>query len=158
MKLTHVSRRFLNLLIASLWCSTLGSVAAAQTIVNAGTVRGVVTDKSGAVVPEATVVLISRGTGQQQARTTNGAGIFLFPSQPVGSYRLEVSAAGFGKTIVEGVYVQVGQPTTVHVELQLGSRSESITVSGESPLLRAEDSNQSRDLLRPRRARGRYRR
>jgi len=97
------------------------------------------------------VVLLSRGTSQQQARTTNGAGIFLFPSQPVGPYILEVSAAGFGKTIVEGVCVQVGQPTTVHVELHLGSGSESITVSGESPLLRAEDSNQSsvvnRELL-----------
>ena len=122
-----------------------------STVVNAGTVRGVVSDKSGAIVPGAVAVLSSRGTGQQQARTTNGAGIFLFPSQPVGPYTLEVSAAGFGKTIVEGVYVQVGQPTTVDVELQPGTRSESITVSGESPLLRAEDSNQSsvvnRELL-----------
>jgi hypothetical protein len=148
---TPVSRQFLNLLIAFLWCGALFSVSAAQTIVNTGTVRGVVSDKSGAVVPQAAVVLVSRGTGQHQARTTNGAGIFLFPSQPVGPYTLEVSAAGFGKTIVEGVYVQVGQPTTVDVELQPGTRSESVTVSGESPLLRAEDSNQSsvinRELL-----------
>jgi hypothetical protein len=151
MKPTPVFRRFWNLLIASLWCAGLFSVSAAQTIVNTGTVRGVVTDKSGAVIPDAAVVLLSRGTGQQQARTTNGAGIFLFPSQTVGPYTLEVSAAGFGKTIVEGVYVQVGQPTTADVELWPGTRSESITVSGESPLLRAEDSNQSsvvnRELL-----------
>jgi hypothetical protein len=151
MKPTPVFRRFWNLLIASLWCAGLFSVSAAQTIVNTGTVRGVVTDKSGAVVPEAAVVLLSRGTGQQQARTTNGAGIFLFPSEPVGPYTLEVSAAGFGKTIVEGVYVHVGQPTTVDVELQLGSGSESTNVTGESPLLRAEDSDQSsvinRELL-----------
>jgi Carboxypeptidase regulatory-like domain len=148
---TPVSRRFWILLIASLWCADLFSVSAAQTIVNTGTVRGVVTDKSGAVVAEAAVVLLSRGTGQRQSRTTNGAGIFLFPSQPVGPYTLEVGAAGFGKTVVEGVYVQVGQPTTVDVELQPGSGRESITVSGESPLLRAEDSNQSsvinRELL-----------
>ncbi len=143
--------KFLNLLLASLWCVASFSASAAQTVVNAGTVRGVVSDKSGAVVPEAAVVLLSRGTGQHQTRSTNAAGIFLFPSQPVGPYTLEVSAAGFGKTIVEGVYVQVGQPTTVNVELQPGIRSESITVSGESPLLRAEDSNQSsvvnRELL-----------
>jgi hypothetical protein len=143
--------KFLNLLLASLWCVTSFSASAAQTVVNAGTVRGVVSDKSGAVVPAAAVVLLSRGTAQRQTRSTNAAGIFLFPSQPVGPYTLEVSAAGFGKTIVEGVYVQVGQPTTVDVELQPGSRSESITVSGESPLLRGEDSNQSsvvnRELL-----------
>jgi hypothetical protein len=142
---------FLKLLIACLWCAASFSTSAAQTIVNTGVVRGVVSDKSGAVVPEAVVVLSSLGTGQDQTRTTNGAGIFLFPSQPVGPYTLEVTAVGFGKIIVEGVYVQVGQPTTVRVELQPGTRSESITVSGESPLLRAEDSNQSsvvnRELL-----------
>lgn len=146
-----MKQTFLNLLMAYLWCAASFSTSAAQTIVNTGSVRGVVSDKSGAVVREAVVVLSSLGTGQDQSRTTNGAGIFLFPSQPVGAYTLEVSAAGFGKTIVEGVYVQVGQSTTVHVELQPGTRSESITVSGESPLLRAEDSNQSsvvnRELL-----------
>ncbi len=151
MKPTPVSRQLLNLLLASLWCAAWFSASAAQTVVSAGTARGVVSDKSGAVVPEAAVVLLSRGTGQHQTRSTNAAGIFLFSSQPVGPYTLEVSAAGFGKTIVEGVYVQVGQPTTVDVELQPGTRSESITVSGESPLLRAEDSNQSsvinRELL-----------
>ncbi len=148
---TPVFRRLWHLLLASLWFAGLFSVSAAQTIVNTGTVRGVVTDKSDALVPGATVVLVSRGTGQQQVRTTNGAGMFLFPSQPVGPYTVEVSAPGFGKTIVEGVYVQVGQPTKVDVELRPGTRSESIIVSGESPLLRAEDSNQSsvvnRELL-----------
>jgi Carboxypeptidase regulatory-like domain len=151
MKLGIVSRRVLKLLITSLWCAGSFSVSAAQTVVSAGTVRGVVNDKSGAVVPDAAVVLLLRGSGQNQTRTTNGAGIFLFSSQPVGVYTLEVSAAGFGKTIVEGVYVQVGQATAVDVELQPGAKSESITVNGESPLLRAEDSDQSsvvnRELL-----------
>jgi len=144
-------RRISNLLIASLMCATVFSVSAAQTIVNTGTVRGVVSDKSGAVVPEASVVLLSHGTGHEQTRTANGAGIFVFPSQTVGLYTLEVSAAGFRQAIVEGVYAQVGQPTTVNVQLQPGTRGESITVSGEFPLLRAEDSNQSsvvnRELL-----------
>src|SRR6202521_1076290 len=151
MRPTPMFRRISNLLIASLMCATVFSVSAAQTIVNTGTVRGVVSDKSGAVVPEASVVLLSRGTGHEQTRTANGAGIFVFPSQTVGLYTLEVSAAGFRQAIVEGVYAQVGQPTTVNVELQPGTHGESITVSGESPLLRAEDSNQSsvvnRELL-----------
>jgi hypothetical protein len=73
MKPTSVSRQFLNLLIASLRAGSF-SASAAQTVVNTGTVRGVVSDKSGAVVPEAAVVLLSRGTGQHQTRTTNDAG------------------------------------------------------------------------------------
>src|ERR1700737_1068264 len=117
MKPTPVFRRFLSWLVASLWCAALFSVSAAQTIVNTGTVRGVVSDKSGAVVPEAAVGLLSRGTGHEQTRTANGAGIFVFPSQTVGLYTLEVSAAGFRQAIVEGVYAQVGQPTTGNARL-----------------------------------------
>jgi hypothetical protein len=122
-----------------------------QTLVTTGVVRGVARDSSGAVFPGATVVLSARSTGQSSTRRTNDAGIFVFPSQPVGAYSLEVTSAGFRKEIVEGIYVQVGQPTTVNVSLQPGAGSESITVTGESPLLRTEDSDQSsvvsRELL-----------
>jgi len=62
-----------------------------------------------------------------------------------------VTAAGFRQEVVEGITVQVGQPITVNVRLQPGVAAESITVTGESPLLRTEDSDQSsvvnRDLL-----------
>jgi len=125
-------------------------LASAQTVVTTGVVRGVVSDKSGAVISQATVVL-SRGAGQQVTRITNESGIFVFPSQPVGAYVLEVQAPGFRKGIVEGVAVQVGQTSTVNIQLQPGPSGESITVSGESPLLRTEDSNLSsvvnRELL-----------
>jgi hypothetical protein len=151
MKPTPLFPRLLNVLVTSLCCAALSSVSAGQTVVSAGSLRGVVRDKSGAVVPEATVVLLSRATAERQVRTANGAGMFLFPAQTVGTYTLEVSASGFGKTIVDGLSVQVGQPTTIVVQLQPGAGSESITVSGESPLLRTEDSNQSsvinRELL-----------
>jgi hypothetical protein len=115
----------------------------AQTTVTTGIIRGVVSDSSGAVVPGATIVLLTRETSQHLARTTNGAGIFVFPSQPVGLYALEASAAGFLGQRVEPVNVEVGQTTTVNLRLEPGTDSESITVSGESPLLRTEDSNQS---------------
>src|ERR1700674_2635897 len=95
MKPIPVLSGFSNLLIASLWCAALFSVSAAQTVVNTGTVRGVVSDESGAVVPGASVVLLSRSTSQKQARTTNGAGVFVFPSEAVGPYTLEIGAAGF---------------------------------------------------------------
>src|SRR5579864_4821708 len=115
----------------------------AQTTVTSGIIRGVVSDSSGAVVPGATIVLLARETNQHLARTTNDAGIFVFPSQPVGLYALEASAAGFLGRRVEPVHVEVGQTTTVNLRLQPGTGSESITVNGESPLLRTEDSNQS---------------
>jgi hypothetical protein len=116
---------------------------AAQTIVTSGTLRGAVVDSSGAVIPGSTVVLISQGTGQRLTRLTNNSGIFVFPSQSVGVYSVEVSAAGFCKQVVQDLDVEVGQTVTANVRLQPGSGAESITVTGESPLLRTEDSNLS---------------
>ena len=131
--------------------AALSVLSHSQSVVTTGVVRGVARDSSGASVPGATVVLLSGGTSQSSTRTTNDAGIFVFPSQPVGAYSLEVTAAGFRKEFVEEIHVQVGQPTTVNVILQPGAGLESITVTGESPLLRTEDSNQSsvigRELL-----------
>ena len=141
-------RRLLYFLILLL---TAAMALHAQSVVTTGVVRGVACDSSGASIPGAAVILLASNTGESSLRTTNDAGIFVFPSQPVGVYSLEVTASGFRKELVQGISVQVGQPTTVNVNLQPGTGSESITVSGESPLLRTEDSNQSsvvsRDLL-----------
>ena len=142
-------KEFLCLML--LLCGAISIESHSQSLVTTGVVRGVARDISGALVPGAIVVLSARSTGQPSTRRTNDAGIFVFPSQPVGNYTLEVTAAGFRKELVQGIYVQVGQPTTVNVSLQPGAGTESITVSGESPLLRTEDSNQSsvvnRELL-----------
>ena len=125
--------------------------AMAQTAVNSGLIRGLTADSTGAIIANATITLVSRATSTAVTRTSNSAGMFVFPAQPVGGYSMEVKADGFRTQVVKGVYVQVGQPTTVNVQLQPGARGESVTVSGESPLLRTEDSNQSsvvnRELL-----------
>lgn len=115
----------------------------AQTAVVSGLIRGVVSDHSGAVVRDATIVLISANTGQRLERTTNSSGIFVFPAPSVGTYTLEVTAHGFQKAIVQAVDVQIGQTTPVDIKLAPGADSESVTVTGESPLLRAEDSSLS---------------
>src|SRR5215831_855792 len=92
----------------------------AQAVVSSGGVRGVVTDNSGAVIAGSSVTLVSGATGQTVTRTSNSKGIFVFPSQPVGTYKVEVTAAGFRKEIVEPVLVQVGQTTPMSVRMQPG--------------------------------------
>src|SRR5205085_9456555 len=110
-----------------------------------------VSDNSGAAIAGASVVLTKQSHGASQASTSNSAGIFVFPSQAVGLYTLEVMTPGFRKEIVEAVLVQVGQTTSVNARLQPGSGSESVTVTGESPLLQTENADLSsvidRDLL-----------
>ena len=126
-------------------------LATGQTVVMNGAVRGVITDNIGAVVAGASVTLASNSNGQGLTRSSNPVGIFLFPSESVGFYSIEVTAPGFHKEVIEAVLVQVGQTTSLNIQLQPGAGTESITVSGESPLLRTEDSNQSsivgRELL-----------
>src|ERR1700726_62904 len=126
-------------------------LATGQTVVMNGAVRGVITDNIGAVVAGASVTLASNSNGQGLTRSSNPVGIFLFPSESVGFYSIEVTAPGFHKEVIEAVLVQVGQTTSLNIQLQPGAGTESITGSGESPLLRTEDSNQSsivgRELL-----------
>jgi len=114
-----------------------------QSSVTAGAIRGAVSDKSGAIVPGASIVLLSQNTGEKLTRVTNEAGIFVFPSQPVGIYTLQATAPGFQQERVGPLDVQVGQTLKVNLRLQPGTGSESINVSGESPLLQTEDSTQS---------------
>ena len=73
-----------------------------QSLVTTGVVRGVTRDSSGALIADAMVVLSARTTGESSLRRTNDAGLFVFPSQPVGSYRLEVTADGFRKASRRG--------------------------------------------------------
>ena len=125
--------------------------AIAQTGVDSGLIRGFVADSSGAVIPDATITLISHSTGAADTHTSNSAGMFVFSAQPVGTYSMEAKAPGFRTQIVDGVDVQVGQSTSVNLRLVPGAASESITVNGESPLLRPEESDISsvvdRELL-----------
>jgi hypothetical protein len=121
----------------------LSPAVSAQSVVVSGVIRGMVTDQSGAVISGANVLLTSRDSTRHLQRATNDSGIYVFPSTTVGGYVLDVSAPGFRKEIVDGVVAQVGQTTTVDVKLQPGAGTDSITVTGESPLLRTEDPSLS---------------
>jgi len=127
------------------------SVAHGQANVTYGSIRGVVSDNSGAMIQAATITLTSRATGQRLTHETNADGAFVFPSQPVGVYEVSVAASGFRTEIVDNVLVQIGQTTAVHARLQPGPGAETVSVTGESPLLQTEDSHESsvvsRELL-----------
>src|SRR5438552_18651992 len=114
------------------------SFTVGQSAVVSGALCGLVSDHSGAVVPDAKISLISRSAGQHLQRSTNDVGSFIFPTLPVGTYVLEISAPGFQTEIVPTVDVEIGQTTTINFKMVPGGSGESITVNGESPLLRAQ--------------------
>jgi hypothetical protein len=107
-------------------------LADAQTT---GTVRGTVTDPSGAVVSQAKVSVLRDGTGITRFTMTNTDGSFEFTTLPVGQYSLRVERDGFKKYEVKDLNVTIGHYVVVNALLQLGSEQQFATVIGTPPLV-----------------------
>ncbi len=115
----------------------------AQNVVLSGGLNGRVTDQSGALVREATVVLHNLDTGVEKSSATNRAGLYSFPELVPGPYSVVVSRAGFRDVEVGLVRVAVGNTTSQNIKLQVGASQDAVKVTGTTPLLRPEDSSAS---------------
>jgi len=113
-------------------------------------VGGTVEDPSGAVVPDAEVLLTNVGTGAQTTVRTNEAGRYLFPSVPAGSYMLQVAKEGFKTHFISDFKVAVAHEVTYNIVLELGSMTESVVVEahGLRPMLETT-SNELGTLIEP---------
>ncbi len=127
---------------------TLASLPlAAQT--GLGVVRGTVQDATKAVMPKAKVSLDNTQTGVARASESNEAGIYLFPSVPVGTYKLTVVASGFKKW--EGEFtLTAGQTIAVDPVLEVGSVENTVEVTGAAPVITTDGAQVSdtKDALR----------
>ena len=103
-------------------------------------VVGTVTDPTGSVVPAAQVTLTNEDTGVAFHTTTTGAGNYAFEAIQVGTYRVDISAAGFRKFTSPGNRVIVSEPTTVNAKLEVGTNAESVEVSGAAELVQTSTS------------------
>ena len=109
--------------------------------VASGTVTVSVQDSAGAVVPGASISVTNRDTGLARTGTSNERGEFGIPFLPAGEYTLSVSAAGFKRTTIARVPLQVDQTAIVPVTLEIGEVREIVEVSALTPLLDAETSS-----------------
>ena len=97
-----------------------------------GTIRGVVTDPSGATVPGAEVMIVNTGTGQARTVTTNAEGEYVANELEVGTYDVTVKKGSFKEAVSKGVDLHVSSTATVNVALQLGNVSEQVTVEANA--------------------------
>jgi hypothetical protein len=104
---------------------------------------GTVTDATGAVVPNAAVVLTNLGTNDKRTGQTNGSGDFSFTFLPVGHYSLSVKAGGFQESINKDLAVEAGDRARADVRLQTGSESTTVEVTASTPLLQADSATVS---------------
>ena len=100
-----------------------------------GTISGVVTDPSGAVIPGATVTVKHASTGLTRSTVTDAQGAFLFPLMPVGGYGLTVEASGFRRFEQSGITLVLNSVANLPVIMQLGSLNESINVQADAAMV-----------------------
>jgi hypothetical protein len=128
-------------------CLLLPLAAFAQSVGNAGSVNGTVTDSTGAVVPGATVTIINVVSQYTRTAATDDAGRFGFPNVPENPYHLSVTANGFSN-YAQDVDVRSTVPMSVKISLKVGSSNQVVTVEGEAGDLLETDSTFHTDVDR----------
>lgn len=108
--------------------------------VTTATVTGRVVDAQGAVVPGAKVTVKNRSTGAERTTVTNESGEYTVPSLPPSRYDISVEGANFSRTLIEDVELNVGVRATLNAELKAGSVSETVTITGDQPLIETTKS------------------
>ena len=108
-------------------------VSAAQDF--RGRINGTVTDNTGAVLPGVTVTASSPALIQPQVQVTGAEGDFRFIALPPGVYDLNFELSGFQGVKREGIRVVINQTLTVDQQLQVATLQETVTVTGESPIV-----------------------
>ncbi len=122
---------------------------AASAQVTTGTLLGTVRDESGAVLPGAVVSITSPALiGGPRESVTSEAGIYRFPSLSPGLYNLSISLPGFATYNEEGLRVVVGGTLERNVALSVAGVQETVTVTGESPVVDTKATDISTNYTR----------
>src|SRR6185295_7169930 len=103
------------------------------------TITGTVTDSSGGVLPGVTITIVHEETGNTFEGVTDGQGQFRIPVR-VGAHRLTASLSGFQTITRTGLQLLLNQTLTVPLQLGPATLTETVTVTGEAPLVDTKES------------------
>jgi len=110
--------------------------AGAQSVsATTGAINGKVSDSTGSVLPGVTVTVASPSMQGTRTAVTNEDGAYRFPAVPPGEYKITYELAGFGTVVRDRVRVGLGFTATLNIEMAVASLQETVTVSGESPVV-----------------------
>ncbi|HEX4593314.1 MAG TPA: carboxypeptidase regulatory-like domain-containing protein [Bryobacteraceae bacterium] len=102
------------------------------------TLEGTITDATGAVVPGAKIVVHNVATGEDRNAESDSAGVYLVPSLPVGTYRVNVTASGMQSVVANNIPLEVGRTLQQNFSLRVASSSEVIEVTGVASVVTSE--------------------
>jgi hypothetical protein len=127
--------RVIGLLVLALALGAPAVSVAQTTSATTGAINGKVTDTTGGILPGVTVTISSPSMQGVRTDITREDGVYRFSAVPPGEYTVTYELGGFEKITREGLRVGLGFTATVNVELRVASLSESVTVSGQSPVV-----------------------
>jgi outer membrane receptor protein involved in Fe transport len=122
-------------------CLLLSLAVPGWSQVTNASLTGLITDMTGAVVPNASVTATQTSTHLEQKSTTGSAGYYLFPALLVGTYTVTVEVPGFKKGIHNNVVLGVGQRVRNDFTLEVGSITQHVEVKGTAITLQLEDAS-----------------
>ena len=138
--MTHKFAKCCFALLTAVGLALTTSIACAQTVT--GSIRGTVTDATGAVVAEAKVTATNSNTGVATVTTTDRTGTYNLQSLPIGSYVVSAEKAGFNITADRPFALEIDQIAKIDLKLQVGEVTTTIEVAPDSgAILQSEDAS-----------------
>jgi hypothetical protein len=113
--------------VTGAWAQTVSSTT--------GAINGKAADETGAALPGVSVTAVSESMQGSRTTVTGDDGSYRIPAVPPGTYKLTFELGGFGTVVREGVIVGLGFTATINVDLKVASLEETVTVSGQSPVV-----------------------
>jgi hypothetical protein len=132
-------KSFLGIILA---IGVLLTSTAIHAQVTTATIYGNVTDATGAQLPGAVVTITNEQTNAAQSAPTNADGEFTFNFLQVGRYSITIVSNGFKEQTQSGVELTGGQRVRLNYALEVGSITEKVTVTAETPLINAVNAEQ----------------
>jgi len=111
-----------------------------------GALTGIVTDRTGAVVPNANVAMTNASTSETHAVKTDGTGRYIVDTLEPGVYRLEAYSPGFETAEINGIMVANSRPAVLNVVLEVGAASQAVTVTEGAPTIQTESAQISETI------------
>jgi Carboxypeptidase regulatory-like domain len=128
---------------------TVGALpVSGQVDVATATIKGMVTDPSGAAISGAAITVTSVDKGITKSAKTGADGTYRIPLLQPGVYEVEVQAVGFDRTVGKDVQLTVGQSLVYDVSLRVGAITNVVDVTADAPLIQAEQTQQANTINR----------
>ena len=126
--------------------SAAAAVSSGFAQLDRGVITGVVTDPSGAAVPDARIIAVHVSTNVSTSTASTASGNYTLPALPIGTYRFTVEAGGFKQAKQENLLVTAGSTIRLDIAMEMGTVSESVQVTARTTTLETESTRVATNL------------